>query len=80
MCAASRRDAVLRRLERGGVGVGHDDFHAEAGEFFRGGKPDAARRAGDDRDPTGGQSRMERHGEAPFVCPFRSMRSRERSV
>ena len=70
--AASRDDLLHGRFERGGVGVGHDDLHAEAGEFFGGGKTDAARRAGDDRDPAGARERMERHGEAPFRLSVRA--------
>ena len=59
------RHPILGHLERAGVGVGHDDFHAESGEPRRGGKTDAARRAGDDRDPAGAERGGGEACEAP---------------
>ena len=51
-------------LERLPVRIGHADIHAERDEFGRSGKADAARRAGDDRDPVLGKCRMSGHGFA----------------
>ena len=47
--------------ERGAVDVGQAQLHAEAGELCRGGKPDAAGGAGDDRGAIFGQGGVERH-------------------
>ena len=61
------RHPILGRFEHRGVGIGHHDLHAEAGELHCGGKTDAARRAGDDRDPTGAEGRVERHAKLLFA-------------
>ena len=60
-----RRDQRLGALERGRVRVGQHDLHAEAGEGFRGGEADAARRAGDHRDAAALECGMERHERVP---------------
>jgi DNA helicase HerA-like ATPase len=48
-------------IERGGVEVGENHFHAEAGEFHGGGKTDAAGGAGNDGDAIFGQGGVKRH-------------------
>ena len=74
------RNPVLGRLERLGVGVGHDDLHAESGELRRGGKAYAACRAGDHGDPAGAERGVERHAKLLPALQRVSPRPRPRAA